>query len=259
MKYLIRIILFLLFSSFTFAQYTSEHTGAHIDSMISKVEAIAISEVTSLQTTLDAKLVDADTTQFRTFSDLKYQALDTDLDNPDIPLDEVSDTLLLYQKVTDMSGYLQDADTTDFRTFSDLKYLDAADTSSLSNRIDLKFNTADVDDSLNTVRLLSFIEVYPDSGVSFTLLRSKVIIAIDSVFTLVQGTSASADFNLAYGTNRTSGTNVFAGDQTADNVTVGETFSSFSSATIPINNMLWIDLNDTANTPEEFICVIYYH
>ena len=179
MKYLIRIILFLLFSSFTFAQYTSEHTGAHIDSMISKVEAIAISEVTSLQTTLDAKLVDADTTQFRTFSDLKYQALDTDLDNPDIPLDEVSDTLLLYQKVTDMSGYLQDADTTDFRTFSDLKYLDAADTSSLSNRIDLKltatdtsslsnridlkFNSADVDDSLNTVRLLSFIEVYPDS------------------------------------------------------------------------------------------------
>ena len=38
-------------------------------------------------------LVAGDTTDFRIFSDSKYQALDADLDNPDIPLDEISDSL----------------------------------------------------------------------------------------------------------------------------------------------------------------------
>jgi hypothetical protein len=40
----------------------------------------------------------------------------------DIQLDEISDTLLLYQKIADMSGYLVDADTTEFRTASDGLY-----------------------------------------------------------------------------------------------------------------------------------------
>jgi len=63
-----------------------------------------------------------DTTEFRTASDVYYQAIDSDLDNPGIPLDEVSDTLLLYQKIADMSGFLEDADTTEFRTASDIYY-----------------------------------------------------------------------------------------------------------------------------------------
>ena len=55
-----KIILFLLFSSFTFAQYTSEHTGEHIDSMITKVEDITAGEVTqpfdTLEVTNDASI-----------------------------------------------------------------------------------------------------------------------------------------------------------------------------------------------------------
>lgn len=120
------------------------------------------------------------------------------------------------------------------------------------------FTGAEIDKAIGNT-LYSVIKTNPDSATAFTLLRTKAEIVIDSVFALVQGTSALVDFNLAYGTNRTSGTNVFGSSQSADNVTVGETFSTFSSATIPVNNMLWLNITNTDNTPEEFLCVIYYH
>jgi len=107
MKYLIRIILFLLFSSFTFAQYTSDYTGAHIDSLIAAtgyadtvfnfvgdVNALGDLAVTGTATvSAENVIIAGDTTAFRTFSDLKYQALDTDLDNPDIALNLLQDSL----------------------------------------------------------------------------------------------------------------------------------------------------------------------
>ena len=127
----------------------------------------------------------------------------------------------------------------------------------------IKLATETITDSLAAdiaeIKIYSVIKTYPDSATTFTFLRTKYAITVDSVFALVQGTSALVDFNLAYGTNRTSGTNVFAASQSADNVTVGETFSSFSSASIPISNMVWLNITNTDNTPEEFICVIYYH
>lgn len=120
------------------------------------------------------------------------------------------------------------------------------------------YTGAEIDKAIgNTLYLV--IKTNPDSATTFTLLRTKAEIVIDSVFALVQGTSALVDFNLAYGTNRTSGTNVFGSSQSADNVTVGETFTTFSSATIPVNNMIWLNITNTDNTPEEFLCVIYYH
>ena len=62
----------------------------------SDLKYLAEADSTDFRTFSDLKyLVEADSTDFRTFSDLKYQPLDTDLDNPDIPLAEVSDTLLL--------------------------------------------------------------------------------------------------------------------------------------------------------------------
>ena len=114
---------------------------------------------------------------------------------------------------------------------------------------------------VSEIKLFSFRETDPDSATTFTLLRTKSAITIDSVFALVQGTSASISFHLYYGTDRTSGQdmNINGIDMVADNVTIGETFDDFEYTVIPINNMFWLSINAQANVPEEFLCVIYYH
>jgi len=77
---------------------------------------------------------------------------------------------------------------------------------------------AEIDKAVDNT-LYSVIKLNPTSSTTFTLLRTKAETIVDSVFCLVQGASASVDFNIAYGTNRTSGTDIFGSDQTADNVT----------------------------------------
>jgi len=113
----------------------------------------------------------------------------------------------------------------------------------------------------DTLRLFySVVKVNPDSSESFTLTRTVSGITIDSVFVLIQGTDTSeVTFNIAYGTNRTSGTDMFTSDQTADNITVGETFTTINEDTVPVNNMVWLKINGILNDPTEFLCVIYYH
>ena len=151
-----------------------------------------------------------------------------------------------------------------------------SDTTSLSNRIDLNAtkvvtdslasdisDLVTVDDSLaadiKEIKTFSIIKTDPDAVTSFTLFRTKYQITIDSIFILTQGASATVDFNLSYGTNRTSGTDIFSADETADNITVGETISSFDTNVIPISNMFWLSISAITNSPTEFMCVIYYH
>jgi len=169
------------------------------------------------------------------------------------------DTTYVYEVTDSLAADIVDLIAVDDSLASDIADLVVVDDSLASDIVDLIATDDSLAADIKEIKMLSLVKTDPDSATSFTLLRTKYAITIDSVFALVQGASATVDFNLAYGTDRTSGTDVFSGDQTSDNVTVGETFSSFSSATIPISNMLWLDLNDTANTPEEFLCVIYYH
>lgn len=133
--------------------------------------------------------------------------------------------------------------------------LNATDTLSLSNRINAKASIA----QLSAVKTLSFIQNDPDSATSFTILKTKVQITIDSVYALAQGDTSSIDFQIYYGVNRTSGTGIWASNQIANNITIGETFTGFANDIIPINNLIWISIPAITNLPTEFLCVIYYH
>ena len=158
------------------------------------------------------------------------------------------------------------SDSSIYATQYDLSQISGVSTATFASMIHDSLNAGysssytgeEIDKAIGNT-LYSVIKTNPDSASTVTLLRTKAETIIDSVFTLVQGTSALVDFNLAYGTNRTSGTNVFGSSQSADNVTVGETFTTFSSATIPVNNMIWLNITNTDNTPTEFQCTIYYH
>ena len=150
--------------------------------------------------------------------------------------------------------------------------LNTSDTISLSNRINLKASlvitdslASDIDAlptvaDLNEVKYLSFILTDPDSSTYYTLIRTKSAITIDSVFTLIQGSdTSSVSFNLDYGTNRTTPSDIWAIDKTVTNITVGETLTSFTNNAIPKNNMIWLSITAIANLPSEILCVIYYH
>lgn len=110
------------------------------------------------------------------------------------------------------------------------------------------------------VKLISTILVGPVGSTDFTLIRTKpVMTTIDSVFVLTKGTGAQVVFDIEFGTNRTSGASIFSGNQTASNTTVGQLLTTFADNTIPIGNMIWLQIVSIVNTPEELICVIYYH
>jgi hypothetical protein len=152
--------------------------------------------------------------------------------------------------------------TTIYATQDDLnQIIELPDTTGIPDGYELQYNGAPewVYDKTNDLQTYPFTRLNPDSATAFGIRRTKAAITIDSVFAIVQGTSAVVDFNIVFGTNRTSGTNVFSASQSADNVTVGEVFSTFSDNTIPINNMIWINITNTDNNPEEIQCEIYYH
>jgi hypothetical protein len=84
---------------------------------------------------------------------------------------------------------------------------------------------------------------------------------IDSVFALVNDTaSTSANFELYFGSDRSSGTKVFddvksvAGDDYD-----GTTYVDMTSATIAKNDMIWLNVVGISNNPDELLICIYYH
>ena len=180
-----------------------------------------------------------------------------------------TDTLSLSNRI---NLKLDVTDTTAFRTFSDLKYSTSDVDSNVVNDLIENYLTdssyassytgAEIDKVIGNT-LYSVIKTNPDSATTFTLLRTKAEIVIDSVFALVQGTSAVVDWNLGYGTNRTSGQDFYTlGSITTNNVTVGQTLTPSGdnyNSIIPVNNMIWLNITNTDNSPEEFLCVIYYH
>ena len=132
---------------------------------------------------------------------------------------------------------------------------------SLKNSIALPFTAEELNQAVTDIQNLKTIEVTlnPSAISSYTFDRVSDTLVVDSVYALVQGTDGIVEFNIAYGTNRSSGTNIFTLDQTADNITIGETFTTINNATIPKNNLVWLDIVTTENSPNEFMIKIYYH
>lgn len=115
---------------------------------------------------------------------------------------------------------------------------------------------------VNDTKVYSFVKMDPDSGTSFTLIRTKTSIVIDSIFVLVSGSGTDVTYNITYGTNRTTGTNLKTGNFVTSYSATGTSYSTLGgsySPNIPVNNMIWLNINDITNYPEEFLCVIYYH
>ena len=110
-----KIILYIiLFNSFLFAQYTSEHTGEHIDSMISKIEDITAGEVTqpfdTLEVTNDASIggdLDVD-------GEIKSPTIDAlKIEYITVALEAPSNDIVLF-KVPSYESYLVDTVLTYF-------------------------------------------------------------------------------------------------------------------------------------------------
>lgn len=93
---------------------------------------------------------------------------------------------------------------------------------------------------------------------NFGLIETPVAITITSVKVVLMGSSPSVTYNLAFGTDRTSGTNVFTAGQTVTSTTTGTTASSgFNDATVPAGSFIWLTTSASTNITQFQIRITY--
>lgn len=90
--------------------------------------------------------------------------------------------------------------------------------------------------------------------------KTPVDITVTSVVAVVVGSSTpSVTFNIAFGTDRTSGTNVFSSGQVTTSQTSGHTFNSgFNDATIPAGSWIWFTTSAQSGTVNQIEITINY-
>lgn len=93
---------------------------------------------------------------------------------------------------------------------------------------------------------------------NFGMLEMPVAITITSVKVVLVGSSPSVTYNLAFGTDRTSGTNVFTSGQTVTSTTTGTTASGFNDATVPAGSFIWLTTSAASGTITQFQIRITY-
>lgn len=93
-----------------------------------------------------------------------------------------------------------------------------------------------------------------------TMWKTPVDITVSSVYAVNVGSaSPSVTFNIAFGSDRTSGTNVFSSGQTSTSTTTGHTFNSgFNDATIPAGSWIWITTSAQSGTVTEIMIQVNY-
>jgi hypothetical protein len=101
---------------------------------------------------------------------------------------------------------------------------------------------------------------FPSSSENTTMWTVPVDITITSVVAVNVGSSSpSVTFQVAFGTDRTSGTNVFSSGRTVTSTTTVHTFnSSFNDATIPAGSIIWITTSAQSGTVNETNITINY-
>ena len=101
---------------------------------------------------------------------------------------------------------------------------------------------------------------FPTSTENSYLWQTDVDITVSSVTSVLVGSSTpSVTFNIAFGTNRTSATNVFSSGQVTTSTTSGHTFNSgFNDATIPAGSFIWLTTSAQSGTVEEIGLTINY-
>jgi hypothetical protein len=101
---------------------------------------------------------------------------------------------------------------------------------------------------------------FPGSAESFGVWKTPVDITISSVEAVLVGSSSpSVTFNIAFGSDRTSGTNVYSSGRTVTSTTTGSTFnSSFNDQTIPAGSFIWFTTTAQSGTVTQIEITINY-
>jgi len=100
----------------------------------------------------------------------------------------------------------------------------------------------------------------PGAAESFGMWQTQVAITVSSIKAVVVGSgSPSVTINIAFGTDRTSGTNVFSAGTAITNTTTGQTINSgFNDATIPAGSFIWFTSSAQSGTVTQIEVTINY-
>jgi len=100
----------------------------------------------------------------------------------------------------------------------------------------------------------------PGAAESFGMWQTQVAITVSSIKAVVLGSgSPSVTINIAFGTDRTSGTNVFSSGTAITNTTTGQTLNSgFNDATIPAGSFIWFISTAQSGTVTQIEVTINY-
>lgn len=101
---------------------------------------------------------------------------------------------------------------------------------------------------------LESITAAENKGIFYT----PVAITITEVRAVSVGSSPSVTYNIAFGSDRTSGTNVFTSGQTTTSTTTGDVASGVNDNTIPAGSYVWLTTSAAATPPTEILFTITY-
>ena len=113
---------------------------------------------------------------------------------------------------------------------------------------------------INRVKSKGMTLESPGAAESFGMWQTQVAITVSSIKAVVVGSgSPSVTINIAFGTDRTSGTNVFSSGTAITNTTTGQTINSgFNDATIPAGSFIWFTSSAQSGTVTQIEVTINY-
>jgi hypothetical protein len=98
----------------------------------------------------------------------------------------------------------------------------------------------------------------PTASENIPIFVADVAITVTAVKSFIRG-ATSVTFNLAHGTNPSSGVNLFTSSQTADTTTsVKDHSTGFNDATLAAGEAIWLTTSALSGTPTQVVITIFY-
>jgi hypothetical protein len=97
----------------------------------------------------------------------------------------------------------------------------------------------------------------PTASENIFIFRTPVAITVTDVTAVLVGGSPSVTYNVAFGTDRTSGTNVYTAGQTVTSETTGTAASGVNDATIPAGSWVWVTTSAATDVTQLNISLTY--
>lgn len=115
-----------------------------------------------------------------------------------------------------------------------------------------------VDDAIDNAgaiapKSLTIINPSPNDLPEVTLFYVKNAVTISKINAVCRGSSPSVSYSLRFAPNRSStGTEVVSGGLLCSDTSTGSQTTTFSNATIPAGNYLWLKVTALSGTVDEF-------